>query len=35
VDGALALRRDECYGCGLCVDGCPLGCVEMIPRIGT
>jgi ferredoxin len=31
-DGELKLNRDECYGCGLCVDVCPPACVEMLPR---
>ena len=30
--GALALVRDKCAGCGLCVDACPEECIEMMVR---
>ena len=31
-DGALVVNRDHCYGCGLCVDVCPTGCIEIRKR---
>jgi ferredoxin len=31
-DGALALTRDKCYGCGLCVDVCPTSCITLATR---
>jgi ferredoxin len=30
--GRLAIRRSECYGCGLCVDVCPENCLDMVER---
>ncbi|MCU0607804.1 MAG: 4Fe-4S binding protein [Candidatus Edwardsbacteria bacterium] len=30
--GALTVDRDQCYGCGLCVDMCPVNCIEMKKR---
>jgi Pyruvate/2-oxoacid:ferredoxin oxidoreductase delta subunit len=32
ADGRLAIERDRCGGCGLCVDACPEACVEMVER---
>jgi ferredoxin len=31
-DGKLALNRDSCHGCGLCVDACPTDCIRMSRR---
>jgi ferredoxin len=31
-DGRLELDRGQCYGCGLCVDVCPAGCITMTRR---
>jgi Na+-translocating ferredoxin:NAD+ oxidoreductase RNF subunit RnfB len=31
-NGRLVLDRDECYGCGLCVDLCPEECIQMVQR---
>ncbi|MFH1438034.1 MAG: 4Fe-4S dicluster domain-containing protein [Pseudomonadota bacterium] len=31
-EGELLLKRRKCYGCGLCVEACPSGCIEMIVR---
>jgi len=28
----LMVNRDKCYGCGLCVDACPVNCIEMVKR---
>ena len=28
----LNVARERCYGCGLCVDACPHGCVTMDTR---
>jgi Fe-S-cluster-containing hydrogenase component 2 len=30
--GELTLDRDNCYGCGLCVEVCPEDCLKMVPR---
>ena len=30
--GRLSIDRDECYGCGLCVDVCPTECIQMVQR---
>lgn len=31
-DGALALERDKCFGCGLCVASCPAECIRLERR---
>ncbi len=31
-EGRLALARDHCYGCGLCLDVCPQASIRMVPR---
>ncbi len=31
-DGRLVLEHESCYGCGLCLDACPAGCIEMVVR---
>jgi Pyruvate/2-oxoacid:ferredoxin oxidoreductase delta subunit len=31
-DNALMVYRDNCYGCGLCVNSCPEMCIEMVRR---
>jgi ferredoxin len=31
-DGKLVIDRDACYGCGLCIESCPVGCIEMVRR---
>ncbi len=31
-NGRLSLNRDECYGCGLCVEACPSGGITMVRR---
>lgn len=28
----MSVNRLRCYGCGLCADVCPEGCIEMVPR---
>lgn len=30
----LAVAREKCYGCGLCVEVCPEKCIEMVARRG-
>jgi Pyruvate/2-oxoacid:ferredoxin oxidoreductase delta subunit len=32
IDGELVLARNDCYGCGLCVDSCPEKCISMVRR---
>lgn len=33
IDGdELVMDRDDCYGCGLCLDMCPEGCIKMVAR---
>lgn len=34
VDDRIRIYENRCYGCGLCVTGCPRGGMEMIPREG-
>ncbi len=31
IDDELNVNRDNCYGCGVCVDNCPEECIAMIP----
>jgi Pyruvate/2-oxoacid:ferredoxin oxidoreductase delta subunit len=31
-DGKLAVDRERCFGCGLCVDVCPTDAIEMHGR---
>jgi ferredoxin len=31
-EGQLAIDQEKCYGCGLCVDVCPMDCVKMVDR---
>lgn len=33
VGGTLRSSREQCYGCGLCVDVCPTECITMIQRV--
>lgn len=33
--GQLYINHKQCYGCGLCVQSCPVNCVQMIKRIST
>jgi ferredoxin len=32
TDGELAVASEKCYGCALCLDVCPEGCIEMVAR---
>jgi len=32
-EGKLAVDRDRCFGCGLCVSSCSAQCIKMVPRI--
>ena len=32
VGGELIIDEDKCYGCGLCVDACPTGCISFTNR---
>jgi ferredoxin len=32
TDGELAVASEKCYGCALCLDVCPDGCIEMVAR---
>jgi len=29
IDGAIVIMEDECIGCGLCRDSCPIGAIHM------
>lgn len=31
-DGKLVLDREKCFGCGICVDFCPVGCLALKSR---
>jgi ferredoxin len=31
-EGELVVVRHRCFGCGVCADTCPTGCIEMLPR---
>jgi hypothetical protein len=31
--GTLQVASDQCYGCGLCVESCPLDCISLVPRV--
>jgi ferredoxin len=33
-DGKIKIYEPRCYGCGLCVTGCPRGGMELVPREG-
>ena len=30
VDNLAVVDYDKCIGCGTCVKGCPVGCLELI-----
>lgn len=32
-DNSLIVYRDNCFGCGLCVQACPETCIEMVARV--
>jgi Na+-translocating ferredoxin:NAD+ oxidoreductase subunit B len=32
VDGDLAVSREDCYGCGLCVETCDLDAISLVRR---
>ncbi len=32
-DDKLVIERDNCYGCGLCVEACPVNCIELVKRM--
>jgi carbon-monoxide dehydrogenase iron sulfur subunit len=29
IDGAIVIMEDDCIGCGLCRDSCPIGAIHM------
>jgi len=31
--GNVIIDQEECKGCGLCVDSCPPGCLELAPEL--
>ena len=31
-EGYPEVDREKCYGCGLCPDVCPAGCISLVPR---
>ena len=31
--GKVSISADECKGCGLCVDSCPMKCLELLPGL--
>jgi len=33
VDDEIVISRDDCYGCGLCVDKCPEDAIQMRSRV--
>jgi len=32
VEGLLVVAHKNCYGCGLCLEVCPVNCIEMVKR---
>jgi NAD-dependent dihydropyrimidine dehydrogenase PreA subunit len=35
VRGSVTINREECKGCGLCVESCPLRCLELESGLNT
>jgi len=33
--GNIAIREEECKGCGLCVESCPPKCLELLPGLNS
>ncbi len=33
IRGYVVIREDECKGCGCCVEDCPVGVLEMSPKL--
>ena len=33
--GKVVINKEECKGCGLCVESCPPKCLELLPELNA